>query len=114
MSTFALHNYPVRDEDILHTGVGPSPPHSTPSTSASSTCAAARIGMSEHSFYEAITHADNLIPLRQPGHRTSPMCGANFVGAYARILAMKLFSQRSVDYFRSAGPRTVATCSSIR
>ena len=26
----------------------------------------------------------------------------NFVDAYARLIAMKLFSQRSVDYFRSA------------
>ncbi|HNP55641.1 MAG TPA: acyl-CoA dehydrogenase family protein [Gordonia sp. (in: high G+C Gram-positive bacteria)] len=101
VSTFALHNYPVRDEDILHTGVEAfAAALNTVNVGKFNLCSGA-IGMSEHSFYEAITHADNRILY---GNRVTDFSHvrANFVEAYARILAMKLFSQRSVDYFRSA------------
>jgi acyl-CoA dehydrogenase len=58
--------------------------------------------MTEHAFYEAITHAQNRILYGNPVTDFSHV-RANFVDAYARLIAMKLFSQRSVDYFRSAG-----------
>ena len=57
--------------------------------------------MTEHAFYEAITHAQNRILY---GHPVTDFTHvrANFVDAYARMIAMKLFSRRAVDYFRSA------------
>jgi alkylation response protein AidB-like acyl-CoA dehydrogenase len=36
--------------------------------------------------------------------RRSPTCGRGLTDAYARLVAMKLFADRAIDYFRSAGP----------
>ena len=57
--------------------------------------------MAEHAFYEAITHAQNRILYGNPVTDFSHV-RANFVDSYARLVAMKLFSRRAVDYFRSA------------
>ena len=61
----------------------------------------ASIGMCEHAFYEAITHANNRILYGNPV-TDFPHVRASFVDAYARLIAMKLFSDRAIDYFRSA------------
>lgn len=101
VSTFRLENYPVRAEDILHTGVQAfSAALNTVNVGKFNLCSSS-IGMCEHAFYEAITHAQNRIlygnPVTDFGH-----VRANFVDAYARMIAMKAFSRRAVDYFRSA------------
>ena len=57
--------------------------------------------MCEHAFYEAITHANNRILYGNPV-TDFPHVRASFVDAYARLIAMKLFSDRAIDYFRSA------------
>ena len=57
--------------------------------------------MCEHAFYEAITHANNRILYGNPV-TDFPHVRASFVEAYARLIAMKLFSDRAIDYFRSA------------
>lgn len=103
VSTFALRDYPVRDQDILHTGPDAfSAALNTVNVGKFNLCTAS-IGMCEHAFYEAITHAHNRILY---GKRVTdfPHVRANFVDAYTRLIAMKLFSARAVDYFRSAGP----------
>ncbi|MFC7675673.1 acyl-CoA dehydrogenase family protein [Mycolicibacterium sp. GCM10028919] len=101
VSTFRLENYPVRAEDILHTGVEAfSAALNTVNVGKFNLCSSS-IGMTEHAFYEAITHAQNRIlygnPVTDFGH-----VRVNFVDAYARMIAMKAFSRRAVDYFRSA------------
>ncbi|NKZ78527.1 acyl-CoA dehydrogenase [Rhodococcus hoagii] len=103
VSTFALRDYPVRVQDILHTGPDAfSAALNTVNVGKFNLCTAS-IGMCEHAFYEAITHAHNRILY---GKRVTdfPHVRANFVDAYTRLIAMKLFSARAVDYFRSAGP----------
>ncbi|ULE32008.1 acyl-CoA dehydrogenase family protein [Mycobacterium sp. IDR2000157661] len=102
VSTFRLQDYPVREQDILHTGEQAfAAALNTVNVGKFNLCTCT-IGMTEHAFYEAITHAHNRIlygrPVTDFGH-----VRANFVEAYARLVAMKLFSQRAVDYFRSAG-----------
>jgi acyl-CoA dehydrogenase len=57
--------------------------------------------MCEHAFYEAITHANNRILYGNPV-TDFPHVRASFVEAYSRLIAMKLFSDRAIDYFRSA------------
>lgn len=102
VSTFALHDYPVREEDILCTG-GPeafSVALNTVNVGKFNLCTAS-IGMCEHAFYEAITHANNRILYGNPV-TDFPHVRAGLVDAYARLAAMKLFSDRAVDYFRSA------------
>jgi hypothetical protein len=101
VSRFRLENYPVREEDILHTGVEAfAAALNTVNVGKFNLCTCT-IGMTEHAFYEAITHAQNRILYGNPVTDFSHV-RANFVDAYARLIAMKLFSQRSVDYFRSA------------
>lgn len=101
VSTFRLENYPVRAEDILHVGVEAfAAALNTVNVGKFNLCSAS-IGMAEHAFYEAITHANNRILYGKPVTEFAHV-RANFVDAYARLVAMKLFSRRSVDYFRSA------------
>ena len=103
VSEFKLHAYPVTDADILHTGADAfSAALNTVNVGKFNLCTAS-VGIAEHSFYEAITHAHNRIlyghPVTDFGH-----VRASFVDAYARLIAMKLFSARAVDYFRTANP----------
>jgi acyl-CoA dehydrogenase len=101
VSTFRLDNYPVRAEDILHEGVEAfAAALNTVNIGKFNLCTCS-IGMVEHAFYEAITHAQNRILYGNPVTDFAHV-RANFVESYARIVAMKLFSQRSVDYLRSA------------
>lgn len=101
VSTFELDNYPVREEDLLHAGPEAfSSALNTVNVGKFNLCHGA-IGMVEHSFYEAITHANNRILYGNPV-TDFPHVRGSFVDAYSRIVAMKLFSDRAVDYFRSA------------
>ena len=101
VSTFRLDNYPVREEDILHTGVEAfAAALNTVNVGKFNLCSCS-IGMAEHAFYEAITHAQNRILYGNPVTEFTHV-RTNFVDAYSRLIAMKLFSQRAVDYFRAA------------
>ncbi len=101
VSTFRLDNYPVREEDILHTGPEAfSSALNTVNVGKFNLCSGS-VGMCEHAFYEAITHAQNRILYGNPVTDFSHV-RANFVDAYSRLVAMKLFSNRAIDYFRSA------------
>ncbi|KGI66368.1 acyl-CoA dehydrogenase family protein [Mycolicibacterium rufum] len=103
VSNFALHDYPVYEEDILCTGPDAfSAALNTVNVGKFNLCSGS-IGMCEHAFYEAITHANNRILYGNPV-TDFPHVRASFVDAYARLVAMKLFSDRAIDYFRSAGP----------
>ncbi|MBP2478115.1 acyl-CoA dehydrogenase [Crossiella equi] len=101
VSEFRLDGYPVREEDILHTGPEAfSAALNTVNVGKFNLCTAS-VGIAEHSFYEAITHAHNRVLY---GKRVTefPHVRQNFVDAYARLVAMKLFADRAVDYFRTA------------
>ncbi|TGD89197.1 acyl-CoA dehydrogenase [Mycolicibacterium sp. CH28] len=101
VSNFALQGYPVREEDILCTGPEAfSAALNTVNVGKFNLCTAS-IGMCEHAFYEAITHSNNRILYGKPV-TDFPHVRASFVDAYVRLVAMKLFSDRAIDYFRSA------------
>ncbi|EHB55739.1 acyl-CoA dehydrogenase domain-containing protein [Mycolicibacterium rhodesiae JS60] len=101
VSNFVLQDYPVHTEDILCTGPEAfSVALNTVNIGKFNLCTAS-IGMCEHAFYEAITHADNRILYGNPV-TDFPHVRASFVDAYARLIAMKLFSDRAIDYFRTA------------
>ena len=101
VSNFRLNDYPVHEEDILCTGPDAfSAALNTVNVGKFNLCSGS-IGMCEHAFYEAITHANNRILYGNPV-TDFPHVRANFVEAYARLIAMKLFSDRAIDYFRSA------------
>jgi acyl-CoA dehydrogenase len=101
VSNFRLNDYPVHEEDILCTGPEAfSAALNTVNVGKFNLCSGS-IGMCEHAFYEAITHANNRILYGNPV-TDFPHVRASFVEAYARVIAMKLFSDRAIDYFRSA------------
>ena len=101
VSTFELENYPVNADNLLHTGPDAfAAALNTVNVGKFNLCHGA-IGIGEHAFYEAITHANNRILYGHPVTDFSHVQG-NFVDAYVRLTAMKLFSDRAIDYFRSA------------
>lgn len=101
VSNFRLDDYPVYEEDILCTGPEAfSAALNTVNVGKFNLCSGS-IGMCEHAFFEAITHANNRILYGNPV-TDFPHVRASFVDAYARLIAMKLFSDRAIDYFRSA------------
>ncbi|WP_410641798.1 acyl-CoA dehydrogenase [Amycolatopsis sp. lyj-346] len=103
VAEFRLEDYPVHADDILHVGAEAfSAALNTVNIGKFNLCFGG-IGMATHSVYEAITHAHNRVLYGKPV-TDFPHVRREFVEAYARLTAMKLFSDRAVDYFRSANP----------
>ncbi|MDH6125634.1 acyl-CoA dehydrogenase [Kitasatospora sp. GP82] len=103
VSEFRLENYPVRAEDVLHTGKAAfDAALNTVNVGKFNLCTAS-IGICEHAMYEAVTHAHNRV-LYGKKVTDFPHVRRELTDAYARLVAMKLFSDRAVDYFRSASP----------
>jgi acyl-CoA dehydrogenase len=101
VSNFALHDYPITEDDILSRG-----PHAWDSALntvniGKFNIGPASIGVAEHCFYEAITHAANRILY---GMRVTdmPHVRKNFMDAWLRLVGMKLYQRRSTDYFRGS------------
>jgi acyl-CoA dehydrogenase len=103
VSEFRLADYPVREQDVLHTGRAAfDAALNTVNVGKFNLCTAA-IGICEHAMYEAVTHAHRRV-LYGKLVTDFPHVRRELIDAYARLVAMKLFSDRAVDYFRSAGP----------
>ena len=103
VSTFELRDYPVRAEDILHTGPAAfDAALNTVNIGKFNLCTAA-IGICEHAMYEAVTHAHRRMLYGKPVTDFAHV-RRELSDAYVRLVGMKLFSDRAVDYFRSAGP----------
>ncbi|MEV6343153.1 acyl-CoA dehydrogenase family protein [Actinoplanes sp. NPDC051851] len=103
VSTFELRDYPVRQADVLHEGQGAfDAALNTVNIGKFNLCTAA-IGICEHAMYEAVTHAHRRMLYGKPVTNFAHV-RRELSDAYVRLAAMKLFSDRAVDYFRSAGP----------
>ena len=101
VSAFSLADYPVTAEDILHTGKPAWDAALATVNVGKVNLGWASIGICEHSFYEAITHANNRV-LYGTKVTDFPHVRRMLADAYARLVAMKLFAARSADYLRSA------------
>ncbi|WP_405498522.1 acyl-CoA dehydrogenase [Nocardia sp. NBC_00511] len=104
VAEFTLNSYPVPAEHVLHTGQAAFDAALNTVNVGKFNIGFASIGMAEHCLYEAITHAHNRVLY---GKRVTefPHARRSFVDAYARLFGMKLYSDRAVDYFRTAGPQ---------
>ncbi|WP_460111076.1 acyl-CoA dehydrogenase family protein [Streptomyces sp. YKOK-J1] len=103
VSEFRLEDYPVAPEDVLHTGRAAfDAALNTVNVGKFNLCTAS-IGICEHAMYEAVTHAQNRILYGRPV-TAFPHVRRELADAYVRLVGMKLFSDRAVDYFRTAGP----------
>jgi acyl-CoA dehydrogenase len=101
VSEFELIDYPIGDAEILHTGKAAfDAALNTVNVGKFNLCFGG-IGIAEHCLYEAITHAHNRVLY---GNRVTdfPHVRHQLVDAHTRLLAMRLFSDRAIDYFRSA------------
>ncbi len=101
VAAFNLHEYPVAAEDILHVGKPAWDAALATVNVGKVNLGWASIGICEHSFYEAVTHANNRVLY---GNRVTdfPHVRRMLADAYARLVAMKIFAARSTDYFRCA------------
>ncbi|WP_258028945.1 acyl-CoA dehydrogenase family protein, partial [Streptomyces fradiae] len=103
VSEFRLEGYPVRAEDVLHTGRAAfDAALNTVNVGKFNLCTAS-IGICEHAMYEAVTHAHTRVLYGRPV-TAFPHVRRELTDAYVRLVGMKAFSDRAVDYFRSAGP----------
>lgn len=101
VSNFELHDYPITEEDILSRG-----PHAWDSALntvniGKFNIGPASLGVTEHCFYEAITHAANRI-LYGFCVTDMPHVRKNFMDAWLRLVGIKLYQRRSTDYLRNA------------
>jgi len=103
VSQFELDDYPVRAEDVLHTGPAAFDAALNTVNVGKFNLGFASIGICEHAFYEAIAHADARV-LYGMKVTDFPHVRQAFTDAYARLVAMKLFGDRAIDYMRSASP----------
>jgi acyl-CoA dehydrogenase len=103
VSEFRLEDYPVTQDDILHTGDEAFSAALNTVNVGKFNLSFGSIGLTTHGFYESIRHAHNRILYGKPVTDMSHI-RAEFVDSYARLIAMKLFSDRAIDYFRTAGP----------
>jgi acyl-CoA dehydrogenase len=101
VSEFDLRDYPVTPADILHRGRDAWDAALNTVNIGKFNLGWASIGICTHALYEAITHASNRVLYKM--HVTDfPHVRQNFVDAYCRLVAMKLFALRAADYMRVA------------
>ena len=101
VSEFELRDYPVTQGDILHRGRGAWDAALNTVNIGKFNLGWASIGICTHALYEAITHASNRV-LYKMRVTDFPHVRQNFVDAYCRLVAMKLFALRAADYMRAA------------
>ncbi|MGM0453055.1 MAG: acyl-CoA dehydrogenase family protein [Thermodesulfobacteriota bacterium] len=101
VAEYALNGYPITDSEILSYGREAWDSALNTVNVGKFNLGWGAIGIATHCFYEAINHAShrNLY-----GNYVTdfPHIKQMFVDSYARLAAMKLFSQRATDYMRSA------------
>ncbi|NOY23986.1 MAG: acyl-CoA dehydrogenase [Acidobacteria bacterium] len=101
VANFALHDYPITDEDILIRGQKAWDAALNTVNIGKFNIGPASIGLAEHCFYEAITHAANRVLYGKPV-TDMPHVQKGFADAWLRLIAMKLYQRRATDYFRLA------------
>lgn len=101
VAEYALNGYPITDEDILSMGRDAWDSALNTVNVGKFNLGWGAIGICTHAFYEALNHASHR-NLYGKWVTDFPHIKQLFVDAYARLAAMKLFSQRATDYFRSA------------
>lgn len=103
VAAFDLENYPVSADDILHEGKSAFHAAINTVNIGKFNLGFGAIGSCEHAMYEAISHAENRILF---GKRVTefPQIRQMLAQAYVRLAGMKLYSERAIDYMRSASP----------
>ena len=101
VAEYELNDYPITDEDIMSRGVDAWDDMLNTINICKFNLGWGAIGICTHAFYEAIDHAANRNVYGQ-WVTDFPHVRRLFTDAYCRLVAMKLFSERAIDYMRSA------------
>lgn len=101
IAEFELRDYPVKAEEVLASGPQAWDDALNTVNVGKFNLGFAAIGMCTHAFYEAIDHAANR---RLFDHYVTDFVHIRqlMMDAYCRLVAMKAFATRSIDYLRSA------------
>lgn len=101
VAEYALHDYPITDEDILERGSKAWDNMLNTINVCKFNLGFGAIGLATHAFYEAMDHAANRHVYGK--YVTDfPHVKRLFTDAYCRLVAMKAFAYRAIDYMRSA------------
>ncbi len=101
VAEFALHDYPITDDDILERGPKAWDDMLNTINICKFNLGWGSIGLCTHSLYEALDHAAKR-NLYGKFVTDFPHVQRLFVDAYCRLVAMKLFAERATDYMRSS------------
>lgn len=101
VAEYRLHDYPVSEADILSVGRKAWDDMLNTINYCKFNLGFGSIGLCTHALYESINHAANRV-LYGKQVTDFPQVKRLFTDAYCRLLAMKMFSYRAVDYLRSA------------
>ncbi len=101
VANFALHDYPITEDDILSKGAEAWNSALNTVNIGKYNLGWASIGLCTHAFYEAINHVTHR-RLYNMYVTDFQHVKQNFVDAYTRLTAMKLFGSRTADYIRNA------------
>jgi acyl-CoA dehydrogenase len=101
VAEFRLHDYPVSEEDILSVGQKAWDDMLNTINYCKFNLGFGSIGLCTHALYETIDHAAGRI-LYGKQVTDFPQVRRLLTDAYCRLVAMKLFSYRAVDYLRCA------------
>jgi len=104
VAEIALHDYPVTSAEIMETG----PKAWDNMLNTINVCkfnlGFGSLGLATHAFYEALDHASGRMLYGKPVTEF-PHVRQLFVDSYCRLAAMRLFSDRAIDYMRSASAK---------
>lgn len=103
VAEIALHDYPISDAEIMEVGANAWDNMLNTINVCKFNLGWGSIGMCTHAFYEALHHAAGR---RLYGKAVTdfPHVRQFFVDSYCRLVAMRIFADRAVDYMRAAGP----------
>ncbi len=101
VAEYGLNSYPLTDNEILTYGREAWDSALNTVNVGKFNLGWGAIGIATHAFYEALNHASHR-NLYGKYVTDFPHIKQLFVDAYARLVAMKIFSQRATDYMRSA------------
>ena len=103
VAQYALHDYPVAEDDILSLGQEAWDSVLNTVNVGKYNLGWASIGICTHALYEAVQHAAQR-RLYNMAVTDFPHVQQMFTDAYARLVGMKLFALRAADYLRRASP----------
>jgi acyl-CoA dehydrogenase len=104
VAEYVLHDYPITEADIMEKG----PKAWDNMLNTINVCKFnlgwGSLGLATHAFYEAISHGAGR-NLYGKYVTDFPHVRRIFVDSYSRLIAMKVFSERAIDYMRSGNEK---------